>query len=42
MNIFKTTCKSHGILYNIEEYLDYFHKFEDENGVEQLVMSGVE
>ena len=42
MNLFKTTCESHGILYNIDECFNYLHKFEDKNEVKQLVMPGLD
>lgn len=42
MNLLKTTCKSHGILYNIEECFNYLHKFEDKNEIEQLVIPGLD
>lgn len=42
MNLYKTTCKSRGILYNIEECFNYLHKFEDKNEIEQLVIPGLD
>jgi DNA repair photolyase len=42
MNLLRTTCKSHGILYNIEECFNYLHKFEDKNEIEQLVIPGLD
>lgn len=42
MNLFKTTCKAHGIVYNIKECFNYLHKFEDKNEAEQLVIPGLD
>jgi DNA repair photolyase len=39
MNMIKETCKSHGILFDIEECFNYLHKFEERNG--QLMMPGL-
>lgn len=40
MNLFKNTCKSHGILYDIKECFDYLHKFEDKSTYNQLMFPG--
>jgi len=42
MNIFKTTCKSHGILCDIEECFNYLHKFEEKTEHEQLMLPGLD
>ena len=42
MDIFKTTCKSNGILYNIDECFDYLREFEDKNQHEQLIITGLD
>jgi hypothetical protein len=42
MNIMKETCKSHGILYDVEECFNYLHKFEERNVHEQLMLPGLE
>lgn len=40
MNLFKGTCKSHGILYDIGECFNYLHKFEEKN--QQLMLPGLD
>ncbi|SHD75594.1 GNAT family N-acetyltransferase [Schnuerera ultunensis] len=42
MGIVKKTCKSHGILYDIEECFNYLHKFEERNKYEQLMLPGLD
>lgn len=42
MSMFNRTCKSHGILHNIEECFDYLHKFEEKNEYEQLTLPGLD
>ncbi len=42
MNIFKTTCKSHGILCDVEECFNYLHKFEEKSDHEQLMLPGLD
>ena len=42
MNIFKTTCKSHGILCDIDKCFNYLHKFEERNEHEQLMLPGLD
>jgi len=40
MNMMKRTCKSNGILCDIEECFNYLHKFEDKN--KQLILPGLD
>ncbi|MFT5872476.1 MAG: DNA repair photolyase [Clostridium sp.] len=42
MNMMKITCKSHGILCDIDECFDYLHTFEERNEYEQLMLPGLE
>ncbi|MDP4089891.1 MAG: radical SAM protein [Bacillota bacterium] len=42
MNIFKRTCKSHGILCEIDECFNYLHKFEERNEPQQLMLPGLD
>jgi len=42
MSIFKTTCKSHGILCDVDECFNYLHKFEVKNEHEQLMLPGLD
>jgi DNA repair photolyase len=42
MSIMKKTCKSHDILYDIEECFNYLHKFEERNKYEQLMFPGLD
>jgi DNA repair photolyase len=42
MNMMKTTCKSNGILCDIEECFNYLHKFEERNEHEQLMLPGLD
>ncbi|MFL0269401.1 SPL family radical SAM protein [Candidatus Clostridium radicumherbarum] len=41
MNLFKRSCKSHGILYNAHDCFNYLHKFEERNEHEQLRLPGL-
>ena len=42
MNMMVKTCKSHGILCDIEECFNYLHKLEKKNENEQLMMPGLD
>jgi len=42
MDMMIKTCKSHGILFGIEECFNYLHKFEKINDNEQLMMPGLD
>lgn len=42
MGIVKKTCKSHGILYDIDECFNYLYKFEERNKYEQLIFPGLD
>ena len=42
MSLMKRTCKSHGILCDIEACFNYLHKFEERNEHEQLMLPGLD
>lgn len=41
MSIFKNTCKTHDILYRVEDCFNYIYKFEEKKKYEQLMFPGL-
>jgi len=41
MNLFRRTCKAHGILYKVDDCFNYLHQFEEKNHHEQLMLPGL-
>jgi DNA repair photolyase len=42
MSLFRSTCKSKGIMHDIGECFEYLHKFEKKSDIEQLMLPGLD